>query len=340
MNKKILSLAVPCYQSAGYVTHCIESLLPGGEAVEILLINDGSTDETAQIIDDYAARYPTIVKAFHQQNKGHGGAVNTGIEHATGTYFKVVDSDDWLDEQAYAALIDCIEKMEAANEWVDMIVCNYVYEKEGSRRKKAVRYPRVLKADRPFPWDEVGRFRLGQYLLMHSVVVKTDIVYKSQLKLPCHCFYVDNLYVFACLAHVESLWYLNVDLYRYYTGREGQSVQEKVMIARIDQQIKVNKSMVDSMKNISADIPKRKAYLLHYLGIITVVTTVMLTLGNTPECDEKKLELWNYIKTENHEVYKAFKHRAPGLIATTRGRGSRGLVKAGYRIAQRFYGFN
>ena len=95
---KLLSIAVPCYNSEDYMRHCIETLLPGGEDVEIIIVDDGSTkDRTAEIADEYAAKYPGIVKAVHQENGGHGEAVNTGLRNATGLYFKVVDSDDWLD---------------------------------------------------------------------------------------------------------------------------------------------------------------------------------------------------------------------------------------------------
>ena len=97
---KLLSIAIPSYNSQDYMEHCIESLLIGGEDVEILIIDDGSKDRTAEIADSYAEKYPTIVKAVHQQNGGHGEAVNAGIRNASGLYFKVVDSDDWVDEEA------------------------------------------------------------------------------------------------------------------------------------------------------------------------------------------------------------------------------------------------
>ena len=93
---KILSIAVPCYNSQDYMEHCVETLLTGGEKVEIIIVNDGSKDDTAAIADRLAEKYPTIVKAVHQENGGHGEAVNTGIKNATGVFFKVVDSDDWL----------------------------------------------------------------------------------------------------------------------------------------------------------------------------------------------------------------------------------------------------
>ena len=94
---KILSFAVPCYNSEAYMRKCIDSLLPGGEDVEIIIVDDGSSDGTAAIADEYEAKYPGICRAIHQENAGHGGAVNTGITNARGMYFKVVDSDDWLD---------------------------------------------------------------------------------------------------------------------------------------------------------------------------------------------------------------------------------------------------
>ena len=104
---KLLSIAVPCYNSEGYMRNCIESLLPGGDEVEIIIVDDGSTkDRTAEIADEYAAKYPGIVKAVHQENGGHGQAVNTGLKHATGLYFKVVDSDDWLDKENYPKVLD------------------------------------------------------------------------------------------------------------------------------------------------------------------------------------------------------------------------------------------
>ena len=104
---KLLSVAIPCYNSAEYMAKCIDSLLAGGEEVEILIVDDGSTkDRTAQIADEYAQKYPTIIKAIHKENGGHGSAVNTGLENATGLYFKVVDSDDWVKKDAYLAILD------------------------------------------------------------------------------------------------------------------------------------------------------------------------------------------------------------------------------------------
>ena len=108
---KLLSIAIPCYNSEAYMEKCIESLLKGGEDVEILVVNDGSSDRTAEIADAYAEKYPTIIKAVHQENGGHGEAVNAGIRNATGLYFKVVDSDDWVNEEAYAKILHTLGEL-------------------------------------------------------------------------------------------------------------------------------------------------------------------------------------------------------------------------------------
>ena len=99
---KLLTIAIPCYNSAAYMERCIESLLPGGEEVEILIVDDGSQkDNTAEIADQYEKNYPGICRAIHQENGGHGEAVNTGLRNAQGIFFKVVDSDDWVNGEAY-----------------------------------------------------------------------------------------------------------------------------------------------------------------------------------------------------------------------------------------------
>ena len=127
--EKLLSIVVPCYNSQDYIDRCVESLLPGNDRVEILLIDDGSTDRTAEIIDKYERTYPKQVKAVHQENGGHGQAINTGMYLAKGKYVKVVDSDDWLDLNSYQKVLNFLESLEESNEEIDMLICNYIYDK-------------------------------------------------------------------------------------------------------------------------------------------------------------------------------------------------------------------
>ena len=155
---KLLTIAIPCYHSADYMARCIDSLLVGGDEVEILIVDDGSTkDNTGEIADSYAARYPGIVRAIHQPNAGHGGAVNTGLTHATGLYFKVVDSDDWVNKKAYLKILDTLRTLREQEHSVDMFLSNFVYEKQGAHHKMVMHYRRVMPKDRIFTWNGLKR---------------------------------------------------------------------------------------------------------------------------------------------------------------------------------------
>ena len=127
---------------------------------------------------------PNIVKAVQKENGGHGDAVNYGLAHATGKYFKVVDSDDWVDEDSLLKILEAVKDFTNANSEVDMIISNYVYEKVGMEHKKVIRYDNVLPENQIFRWDDIGRFRLDQYILMHSVIYRTQMLKLCQLKLP------------------------------------------------------------------------------------------------------------------------------------------------------------
>ena len=246
---KLLTFAIPCYNSENYMRKCIESILPGGEDVEILIVDDGSTkDKTAEIADEYEKKYPTIVRAIHQENGGHGEAVNAGIRNATGLYFKVVDSDDWVDADSYRQILDKLRELVESGTALDMLLSNYVYEKEGAKHKKVMRQTGFPK-DCLFGWEDIRHFYKGHYILMHSVIYRTRLLRDCSLELPKHTFYVDNIYVYKPLPYVKTMYYMDVNFYRYYIGRTDQSVNESVMISRIDQQLTVNRLMIDYLEN-------------------------------------------------------------------------------------------
>jgi glycosyltransferase involved in cell wall biosynthesis len=318
---------------------CIESILPGGEDVEILIVDDGSKDRTAEIADAYAAKYPTIVRAIHQENGGHGEAVNAGIRNATGLYFKVVDSDDWVEPEAYAQILDKLRELVGGDVSLDMLLANYVYEKVGAKHKKVMRQT-GFPTDQIFTWSDVHHFHKGHYILMHSVIYRTKLLRECGLELPKHTFYVDNIYVYKPLPYVHNIYYMDVDFYRYFIGRDDQSVNEKIMIGRIDQQIKVNKIMVDDVDLWKVSNPKCRQYMYNYLEIITVISTVMLLRSGTEENLAKKRELWTYIKNRDIRLFHKLRTGILGNTMNLPGRGGRKISIAAYRISQKVVGFN
>ncbi len=335
---KLLSVTVPCYNSKEYMEKAIESLLPGGPEIEILIVDDGSKDGTAEIADRYMQQYPEIIRAIHQPNGGHGDAVMTGLKNATGLYYKVVDSDDWVDTEVLVRILNLLRELK--DQAVDMLISNYIYDKVGVKHKHTVSYGHVLPQNRVFGWEEIGRFKKGQYLLMHSVIYRTELLRESGLTLPKHTFYVDELYVYNPLPWVKKIWYLDADLYHYYIGREDQSVQEEILLKRIDQYLTVNRLLVSGVDPYTVASKKLRRYMLNFLEIITVASSALLTIPGTEESDRKKTELWDYIQKTNPKVYQELRHRLLGRIIHLPGKFGRWAVIGGYRLSQRIFGFN
>lgn len=334
---KILTIAIPCYNSEAYMRTCIESLLVDKDSIEIIVVNDGSTkDHTAQIADDYAMRYPDTIKAIHKENGGHGSAVNAGFENASGKYFKVVDSDDKLDPHALIKVVEFLKTHD-----VDMLLTNFVYDKQGSRNKKIMDYRGTLPKNKIITWNTIKRFNVDQYIMMHAIIYKIDVLRECNLKLPLHTFYVDNIYAYVPLPYVKTMYYMDLTLYYYFIGRDDQSVNEKIMISRIDQQIKVNQIIFNEFDLTKFQHKKLRSYMYHQLAIISAVSSILLIRDGSAENIKKYKDLWAYFKQTNYAMYKHLKFfTVAGRALTMPGKLGRGTILKIYKMLQKHMGFN
>lgn len=343
---KTISFAIPCYNSAEYMDKCIESILAcdgdGRGDIEILIVDDGSVkDNTAEKADEWEQRHPGIIRAIHQPNKGHGGAVNTGLEHATGLYYKVVDSDDWLDADAMRKVMAYLRRQSELEHPTDMVVANYVYEKvyEGSRT--VMHYRNVFPVGTECGWEDTHHFNQSQYLLMHSVIYRTELLRECGLKLPEHTFYVDNIFVYVPLPYVESIYYLDVDMYRYFIGREDQSVNEQVMYSRRDQQLRVTRHMIDAVDLPDAVESKRlEKYMENYLSMMMCICSIFLRLEKTDENERDREAIWAYLEERNPLLYKRIKHTVLNWGSNIPTEAGRQFGLLAYRLAQKIFKFN
>ena len=337
---KLLTVTIPCYNSQDYMAHAIESLLPCGDDVEILIVNDGSSDDTADIADTYARKYSNAIRAIHKQNGGHGDAVMAGLQHANGLYFKVVDSDDWVDADAYANVLHTLRSLSQPEQQIDLLVSNYIYDKVGVKDKRVIDYTNALPENRVLSWNDISRFRIGQYILMHAAIYRTEILRNCKLDLPKHTFYVDNLYVYIPLPYVKKLYYLNVDFYHYFIGREDQSVQENIMIRRIDQQFRVNRMMSDAVDLSKIKNKAQRNYMRNYLEIVTTVSTVLSIKSGSDTILRQNRALWEYLKARTPNNYNMIRYRPLSTTCKLPGKLGRKLILNGYRLSRRVYGFN
>lgn len=211
----VLTVVIPAYNVENYLNHAVKSLLESkrDENIEILIVDDGSTDSTGKIADNLADKY-FCIKTIHQQNGGHGAAINTGIREARGKYFKLLDGDDWVHSVEFARLVDLLSKVED-----DLVLCDYSEIYTAERKKRRISYC--------FPAGEtlsMDKWHVDFLISMHSHVFRTELLRKLPKQMDCHSFYVDMEYVLYPLPFVKSFRYETLDVYQYRLERIGQSV--------------------------------------------------------------------------------------------------------------------
>lgn len=291
---------------------CIESLLVGGQDVEIIIVNDGSTDQTLAIAECYAEKYPEIVKVIDKENGGHGSGVNAGAKLATGLYYKVVDSDDWLNEDSLKLLLQKIKEHLAANTLPDLYIANFVYEHSADNTRHVSAYANKMPQGEIITWDKVKKFRYSHMLLMHALFYKREKLLESKTELPEHTFYVDNIFAYQPLPYMQTIYYLNADMYSYFIGRDDQSVNRKNFVQRYEQQIRVMLRMTDAYRwdEIKRMRKGLRNYMWHALQAIMMTTLLFVCAEDSPERRAALKEMWSHIKKNDKKLYAKLRRRS------------------------------
>ncbi len=340
-----ISFGVPCYNSAAYMDACISSILKGCEFapdVQVIIVDDGSQgDETPDLADEWARRYPQHVKVIHQENGGHGCAVLAAIAAADGAYFKIIDSDDWVGAGALRALLYQLRRMLEREQAVDLIITNYVYEHAADNTSKTIDFRNVLPRGKVIGWDRMGFFGPGQYLMMHALTYRTALLRAGSIPMPAHTFYVDNIYAYIPLPRVSTIYYLDVDLYHYYIGRPDQSVNEQVVIQHIDQQLRVSRIMLrayhlyDEVESV-----KLRNYMLNYLSLMMATTSVYVRLSNDAADRAACDALWQEFKEFDSKMYHTVRNSVFGAATNLPTKVGDCLTLWLYRQARKIFKFN
>ena len=304
--QKLITFAVPAYNAEGYLRTCLESLLKGGEEVEIVIIDDGSTDATGTIADEYASRYPSVVRTVHQPNGGHGAGVNAGLACAEGLYYKVVDSDDWLDEAGLKKLLACIRAHLRAGTLPDLYIADFVYEHVQDKTRYISSFRKKLPEGRLFSWEETRPLRLWKVLLMHALVYRTQLVREHGVPLPRHTFYVDHLFAYAPFPYAERIFYLGCTLYHYFIGRSDQSVTIENVVRRYGQQIRVMSLIFKAHSSEEFRCWSRplRRQMSHYLDAFLMNTYFFTTAKDTPERRQAFGEMWAELKENDIALWR------------------------------------
>ena len=221
MNEKVLSVVVPAYNVELYLAKCVDSMLAAGcdEEIEILIVNDGSTDSTSDMAHAYERKHPGTVRVITKENGGHGSAVNTGILHATGNYLRVIDGDDWVNEEAFATLV---ARLKTADE--DVVVTKYNTIQDVTWKvmpEDRFDIYNFVDCDKPYTFGEIADL---PYIRIHQLNYRTDLLQKHDITLDEKCFYVDVEFALYPMPYVRTLRFLDLPVYQYRVGRPKQSM--------------------------------------------------------------------------------------------------------------------
>ena len=299
--------------------HCIDNLVAAGEDVEVIIVNDGSKDNTGKIADEYQKKYPTIVKAIQKENGGHGSGVMAGIRNAEGMFFKVVDSDDWVETKDVLDMLNLIKKHEAENANIDLYITNYVYEHAADNSQYVMHYRKCLPAEQIIAWEAMKRVKLETVFLMHSLLYRTVKLRESKMELPNHTFYVDDIYAYQPLPFMKKIFYHDIDLYHYFIGRADQSVNYGTMCKRYEQQMRVFKIMFTAYKY--DEIIKQPKHLKKYMfkWLMTICGITIMTIVGTKEDKKTRWkvfhEYFDELKELDRKLYNKIRHRSLACFA-------------------------
>ncbi len=337
---KLLTIVVPSYNSAAYLERCIRSMTCGGDELDILIVDDGSTDETGAIADRLGSEFPGTVRVIHQENGGHGEGINQGIRTARGLYFKTVDSDDRLDGPSLLSLLDILRAHSSPGEQLDLIVNDYVYDREDEPCCFSVRYNGEMDPGRVLTWETVRPFPVWKQFMIHSLTYRTGLLREMGLVLPKHTFYEDNLYIYRPLPYTRRLYYLDKPLYGYFIGREDQSVNDSVIIRRLDQVTRIAADMITSypLSYLNA-LPKHlKNYMLNNLAG-QLFTTSSLQYMSGEEGLKMNSDMWCEIHVFDPDLYASLRRHVIGMFTVLPGKAGHALLVQTYKIGRKMIKF-
>lgn len=301
---KILSFIVPSYNCEAYLNKCISSLADENvlDGIEIIIVNDGSSDKTEAIAREWCERYPDSVRLINQENKGHGGALNTGCAAATGKYLKVVDADDWVETQNLAELLAGFDETDA-----DVVLTQYsTYDISNENTKKWVCSPDDF--DREYTLSEaVSEWRAFENgFTLHGIAYRTEFYREKCIQLTEHVFYEDYEFASVPACFARSIRALNVFVYVYRIGDVNQSVSSKNRLARVSHTEKVLGRLICQCRELPSDAdPATKRYLCIKTKelLLSYMKTVMLDEPNRKKGRSDGKRMMSRIGSELPETY-------------------------------------
>ncbi len=298
MNGKILSIVIPTYNMSKYLSKCLDSLIVDSmDCVEILVINDGSKDNSSEIAHTYQEKYPNTFRVIDKENGNYGSCINRGLREANGKYVKILDADDYFDNKVFSVYLSELSKLD-----VDMLITDFnVVDEDGKLHKK---YCYNFQQDTIINIESIVNSNDFEVMRMHAVTYRKSMLENMEYKQTEGISYTDHEWVFMPIRDVQNVCYKPLNLYRYLVGRAGQTVNTNVFVKSLPNMMKVTLSRISFLKANRNTITKNKESYFNKRILSSISTIyrfyIMKGVGDWADI----IQFDNAIKTFDDIIYK------------------------------------
>ena len=297
--QKLLTFSVAAYNVENYLDKLLGTILcvPNHEKmIEVLVVNDGSKDKTAQIAAQYEQKYPETVRLIDKENGGHGSTINRGIKEAKGKYFKAIDGDDWVDSEALEKLLDSLTQIDS-----DLILMDYKTCYEGG--DDVLEKTAELEPLKTIEFDRI--VSQIKYMRYHAVIYRTQMLQENKIHLDEHCFYVDSEFMLFPIPFIQTITYVPYALYCYRIGCGEQSVSVAGRRKHIADGERVELSLLKFYHKLPETLSEgRRAYIQNGIAAHgTFHINSLLMCKRSREMKQKIVTLDKRVKKESIQIY-------------------------------------
>lgn len=305
----ILSVVVPSYNVEKYLDKCLTSFSDErfNGRLDVMVVNDGSSDSTPQIAQKYVDRFPEIFRLINKENGGHGSAVNTGIKNAMGKYFRIVDGDDWVNTDNMAKLLDILESTDT-----DMVVDEKREVNMTSGDTEFFPLPQGIECDKVYSFEEIcDKNDICSYIMLHTLSIKTEILHKHGIKLLEGIFYVDIEFIIKSTVECKDIKFLDLEIYQYLVGNVNQSVSFQNYVKRYSHHDKVTRELVSFATNKKLESNSLRRYLDRRVCLLinTHMNISLIYDKDRRQGLERAREFRKYLSEANPLYYNSTKKR-------------------------------
>lgn len=295
-----------------YLDACLNSLIASDEryrdSVEVIVVIDGATDNSSAIAHAFEEKYPDIFKVIDKDNGHYGSCINAALKVATGKYIRLVDADDYIDPESFPYYLSILARND-----VDVILSGFRTINEGGQITST--FVREIKHLTTLKWsDVIESFCDNRNLAMHEVTYKTIILKEINYKQTEGIAYTDQEWVFYPMQNVKTFISLDIVLYNYLLGREGQSVSPQILSKSIPALLIIAKRMVEETP-LDLYLPEIQRYFQNNsLWLIEYIYSLYLLSYNLNDKKEDLIRFDNLLLDRNREIYDMLNERTIEIL--------------------------